>query len=177
MTIDPTAAISTVTEEVAKPAADPALSTGPAAPQQNVTQTDDTDVSVKAGLFDQASQQQLDQPPAIETLASESKAKYLSNPQVLGEQVLQRLETLHQRSVDYHSQMSQSAPASASNAGGEVMAGPASGQVAGTNGVQAGSGNTMNSLNLMFNYAVETTMISTSSSQFVSGVNTLMKGQ
>ena len=131
--------------------------------------------ATKVDLFDYAAKQQ-NKPPAIDTLAPESKANYLSNPSALGEKVLQQMEKLHERSMDYHHQFSErSSTVTSTSAGDNVMAGPASQHVAGT--AQPAELSPYTGLKLMFDYAVETTMISKTSSQFVSSVNTLIKGQ
>ncbi|MGI9510408.1 MAG: hypothetical protein ACR2QJ_13805, partial [Geminicoccaceae bacterium] len=116
-------------------------------------------------------------PPAIDTLQPEGQAKFLANPAVLGEKVLQRLESLHQRSIDYKSQLRAGTSTNALSAGGSdgAMSGPAAQHVAGS--ANPSTSGDMSSFALMFDYAIETSMISSSSSQFVSGVNTLMKGQ
>ncbi len=178
MTIDPMAAVSSATGGAASPTvgADPALSPAAAGADQSAPAVRVADQGGRVDLLDYVAQDR-NQPPAIETLQPESKAKYLSNPQALGEQVLQRLESLHQRSLDYRDEMSRATSSAPAPAGGgaETMAGPASGHVAGT--AAPARGDNFGYLNLMFDYALETTMISSSSSQFVSGVNTLMRGQ
>jgi hypothetical protein len=179
MSIDPMAAVTTTTDVTGSSAAgaDLAASSTPQnvqpGGQQNVNVADK---ATRVDLFDYATQQH--RPPAIDTLAPESKAKYLANPQALGEQVLGRMESLHQRSLDYRNEMSRNsamAQAAPSGVEGDVMAGPASNHVAGT--ANSNGNNSLGYLNLMFDYALETTMISSSSTQFVSGVNTLMRGQ
>ncbi|MDH3660596.1 MAG: hypothetical protein OEU92_11320 [Alphaproteobacteria bacterium] len=174
MTIDPMAAVTSATGGVASPAAgvDPAASASATSPQQIGTQARVADQDAKTDLFDYASQQQ-NKPPAIDTLQPESRANYLSNPAALGEKVLERMESLHQRSVDYHNQLG-AGPSSAAG-GDSAMSGPAAGKVAGS--AEPSQGNGYSGLKLVFDYAIETTMISNGSSQFVSSVNTLMRGQ
>lgn len=186
MTIDPMAAVTSVTDSVgskalatetaASPAASANAASNAAASPQGAVQAPTAEQATKVDLFDYAAKQQ-NKPPAIDTLAPESKAKYLSNPSALGEKVLQQMEKLHERSMDYHHQFSERATASTQtpSAGESVMAGPASQHVAGT--ATSVSSNPYTGLKLMFDYAVETTMISKTSSQFVSSVNTLIKGQ
>ncbi|MEZ5932780.1 MAG: hypothetical protein R3F54_12625 [Alphaproteobacteria bacterium] len=179
MTIDPMAAVSSVT---GSPAADAgAVTSGAAAsPTQPVSQVQApaevsaADQGAKMDLFDYSARHR-NAPPAIDTLQPESKADYLANPAALGEKVLQRMETLHQRSVDYHHQL-QTGPAPAAAGSEGTMAGPASAHVAGS-AKTATTDPTYAGLMQMFDYAVETKMVSMASSQFVSAVNTLMKGQ
>lgn len=179
MTIDPMAVVTSATEStgqsvvatdaVASPATSTNAANGPASPPA-------AEQAVRVDLFDYAAKQQ-NKPPAIDTLAPESKANYLANPSALGEKVLQRMESLHQRSMNYHQQISEHAasPTAGSAAETSVMGGPASQHVAGTAVPSASKPYT--GLKLMFDYAIETTMISKTSSQFVSSVNTLIKGQ
>ena len=178
MTIDPIAALTTLTSGAGSSAAgaDPAASVNAASSQQDGTGSRAADQSAKVDLFDYTSQHQ-NRPPAIDTLAPESKAKYLSNPAALGEKVLQGMEGLHQRSLDYHNrfQVEMSSPTTSPATGEGVMAGPAASDVAGS--AKPTSANPFSGLKVMFDYAVETTMVSNSSSQFVSSVNTLMRGQ
>ncbi|MGI9490610.1 MAG: hypothetical protein ACR2RF_32890 [Geminicoccaceae bacterium] len=174
MTIDPTAAVTSATSGVGSPAvsADPAASATSASGMETAA-----DQSAKADLFDYTSQHQ-NKPPAIDTLQPESKANYLSNPAALGEKVLERMEGLHQRSLEFKENFRVGGSASAAGiaGGGEsTMSGPASTHVAGT--AEASPTKALSGLQLMFDYAIETTMISNSSSQFVSSVNTLMRGQ
>ena len=176
MTIDPMAAVTSATGSAGSPAAaDPAASTGSARPDHNAAGVQNADDGAKVDLRDYASQHQ-NKPPAIETLQPEGQAKYLANPAALGEKVLSRMESLHQRSLDYRNQLhAGSSPQALSAGSGEgVMSGPASQNVAGSGKTPAGD---VSNFALMFDYAIETSMISSSSSQFVSGVNTLMKGQ
>jgi len=180
MTIDPMAAVTTATDLAGSAAAgaDPAVSSASSNAHQNTQQVRVAGEGTSVDLSDYTAQQQ-NRPPAIETLQPESQAKYLSNPQLLGEKVLERLEGLHQRSLDYRNELSGAGTASQAPAptgqGSDVMAGPASGHVAGSANANGNDG--LGYLNVMFDYALETTMISSSSAQFVSGVNTLMKGQ
>jgi hypothetical protein len=179
MTIDPMAAVTAATDGMASPAAGavPSTTGGSAAVSHESMRAEAATDGAKADLFDQAVGRQA-KPPALETLQPEGEAKYLSNPAALGEQVLQRMESLHQRSMDYHNRIHQdgaSSPASPAGGGEGVMGGPAAQHVAGAANPGAGKG--FGELALMFDYALETTMISSSSSQFVSSVNTLMRGQ
>ncbi len=185
MTIDPMAALTSVTdsaassalgaETVASPAASASTNAASSA-AAGTAQSPAAEQAVRVDLFDYAADQQA-KPPAIDTLAPESKAKYLANPSALGEKVLQQMEKLHERSMDYHTQFGEraAAPAETGAADSGVMAGPASQNVAGT--AAPSPSNPYTGLKLMFDYAVETTMISKTSSQFVSSVNTLIKGQ
>ena len=177
MTIDPMAAVTTATSGVGSPAAsaDPAASMDAATSRQAGTGPR-VDQDARVDLFDYTSQHQ-SKLPAIDTLAPESKANYLSNPTALGERVLQGMENLHQRSLDYRNrfQTEMSAPTTSTSSGEGVMAGPAAGDVAGS--AKPTPTNPFSGLKIMFDYAVETTMVSNSSSQFVSSVNTLMRGQ
>ena len=175
MTIDPTAAVTSATSSVASPAvsADPAASATSASNTENAAGIRAVDHGAKVDLLDYTSQHQ-NKPPAIDTLQPEGKAKYLSNPAALGEKVLERMEGLHQRSLEFKENFREGG--SASSVGGEsTMSGPASNHVAGT--AETSPTKALSGLQLMFDYAIETTMISNSSSQFVSSVNTLMRGQ
>ncbi len=180
MTIDPMAAVTSVTSGVGSPAvsADPAASATSATETQHAANVRGADQGAEVDLFDYTSQHQ-NKPPAIDTLAPESKAKYLSNPAALGEKVLERMEGLHQRSLEFKEHVREGAggasSAGAAGGGESTMSGPASSHVAGT--AQPASTKALSGLQLMFDYAIETTMISNSSSQFVSSVNTLMRGQ
>lgn len=175
MTIDPMAAVTTATDTVGGPAAgaDPVASANSTSPHQDGTQVRVADQGAKVDLYDYTSQQQ-QKPPAIDTLQPEGKAKYLSNPAALGEKVLQRMESLHQRSLDYHNRLGAGESSAAGGQGGG-MSGPAADHVAGS--AQPARTDSASGLKLVFDYAIETTMISNSSSQFVSSVNTLMRGQ
>ena len=179
MTIDPMAALTSVTESAGSSALGaetmPAPTTSAHA-ASTAAQGPAAEQAVRVDLFDYVNEQQ-SKPPAIDTLAPESKANYLANPSALGEKVLQQMEKLHERSMDYHHQFSERAasPAVAGVADSSAMAGPASQHVAGT--AAPSPSNPYTGLKLMFDYAVETTMISKTSSQFVSSVNTLIKGQ
>ncbi|MGI9498696.1 MAG: hypothetical protein ACR2P3_01545 [Geminicoccaceae bacterium] len=179
MTIDPMAAVTSVTGSAGSPAAgaDPAASPSQTSQGRAVSEVRVADEGAKVDLYDYTSQHR-NKPPAIDTLQPEGKANYLANPATLGEKVLQRIESLHQRSVDYHSRMHEgtSPPTSSSGSGDGVMSGPASSHVAGSAQPSSNSDG-FSKFALMFDYAVETTMVSSSSSQFVSGVNTLMRGQ
>jgi hypothetical protein len=182
MTIDPMAALTSVTNSAGSSAlgaetiASPATSATANNTASNAAQSPAAEQAVRVDLFDYAADQQA-KPPAIDTLAPESKAKYLANPSALGEKVLQQMENLHERSMDYHQQFSErsAAPAGVDPGANGAMAGPASQHVAGT--AAPSPSNPYTGLKLMFDYAVETTMISKTSSQFVSSVNTLIKGQ
>ncbi len=179
MTIDPMAAVTSATESTGQSLVGTESAASPA-PSSNAgnaaTSSPTAEQAVRVDLFDYAAKQQ-NKPPAIDTLAPESKANYLANPSALGEKVLQRIESLHQRSMNYHHQIGDQAasPTAASTAESSVMGGPASQHVAGTAVPSASKPYT--GLKLMFDYAIETTMISKTSSQFVSSVNTLIKGQ
>ena len=171
MTIDPTAAVTSATSGVGSPAA----SADPAASATSASGLEDAaDQSAKADLFDYTSQHQ-NKPPAIDTLRPEGKANYLSNPAALGEKVLERMEGLHQRSLEFKQNLREGGGISAAGGGEGPMSGPASTHVAGT--AKQSPTQALSGLQLMFDYAIETTMISNSSSQFVSSVNTLMRGQ
>jgi hypothetical protein len=184
MTIDPMAALTSVTDSAASSAlgAESMASPAGAAPAtsanaaSSAAQAPAAEQAVRVDLFDYAADQQA-KPPAIDTLAPESKAKYLANPSALGEKVLQQMEKLHERSMNYHHQFDAraAAPTEGSAVDSSVMGGPASQHVAGT--AEVSPSNPYTGLKLMFDYAVETTMISKTSSQFVSSVNTLIKGQ
>ncbi|MEM7042018.1 MAG: hypothetical protein AAF543_04320 [Pseudomonadota bacterium] len=177
MTIDPMAAVTSATSGAGGLAAgaDPATSNLATANTQTATAAQRTDQTSQMDLFDYTSKQQ-NKAPAIETLQPEGKAKYLSNPAALGEKVLQRMEGLHQRSLDYQDVFrnggTSSTTAGAAGGGDPAMAGPASTNVAGT-----AEPNTFSGLKLAFDYAIETTLISNSSSRFTTAVNTLMRGQ
>lgn len=182
MTIDPMAAVTTATNGIASPAAsaDPAASANSTISPQSTTQPPTSDQGGAdrgngVDLFDYTSKQQ-HAPPAIDTLAPESKAKYLANPAELGGKVLEKIESFHQRATDFRNQ-SQSAPAAQTTAlssADGVMGGPAQQHVAGT----ANPGQDMiDGLQRVMDYSIETTMMTTSSSQFTKTVNTLMKGQ
>lgn len=179
MTIDPMAAVTSATSSAASPAAgaDPAASATSGAGTQNATGVRVADQGAKVDLFDYTAQHQ-NKPPAIDTLAPEGKAKYLSNPAALGDKVLERLEGLHQRSIEFNNNVREGGSSTTAGAAGSsesTMSGPASSHVAGT--AQSTPTTNFSGLQLMFDYAIETTMISNSSSQFVSSVNTLMRGQ
>lgn len=194
MTIDPMAAVTSVTSGAGSAAAgaDPVTSTtatpsaaaptGQTGAQAPAPGQGAVEQGARADLFDYTAKQQ-SAPPAIETLKPEAQAKYLSNPTALGEKVLERMEGLHQRSIDYHNQvqdvsngaqgtMSSAGPAGSSEG---TMSGPATEHVAGS--ATSAQPNGYSGLKMMFDYAIESTMISKSSSQFVSSVNTLLKGQ
>lgn len=179
MTIDPMAAVTSATSSTGSDAAGKAAATS-----QTSTATQQAGAAeqgARVDLFDYAAEHQ-NRPPAIDTLQPEGKAKYLSNPAVLGEKVLQRMETLHQRSLDYHNQLNsgqlQSGQATTTTEGSSnVMAGPAGTHVAGSAKASETTGADYAGLKQMFDYATETKMVSMASSQFVSAVNTLMKGQ
>ena len=177
MTIDPMAAVTSATSSAGSLAAgaDPAASTSATANTQTATATQPTGQAAEMDLFDYTAKQQ-NKAPAIDTLQPESKAKYLANPAALGEKVLQRMEGLHQRSLDYQDAFRSGATSSTdagwAGGGDPAMAGPASGNVAGT-----AAPNSFSGLKLAFDYAIETTLISNSSSRFTTAVNTLMRGQ
>ncbi|MGI9420102.1 MAG: hypothetical protein ACR2RA_19940 [Geminicoccaceae bacterium] len=179
MTIDPMAAVTTATDSVARSAAtaDPAASADATVSPQNATQPSAADQSNKVDLLDYTAKQQ-HTPPAIDTLVPESKAKYLANPAELGGKVLEKMESFHQRSVDFHNDFQngswrQPQPMAAAG-GGDVMGGPAQQHVAGTAGQAP---DMLDGLRRVMDYAIETTMVTTSSSQFTKTINTLMKGQ
>ncbi len=179
MTIDPTAAVTSATSGVGSPAvsADPAASVTSTTGTQNAPSIHVADQGAKVDLFDYMAEHQ-NKPPAIDTLQPEGQAKYLSNPTALGEKVLERMEGLHQRSLEFKANFREGGGTSSAGAAGSsasTMAGPASNDVAGT--AQPTQTDGLNGLQLMFDYAIETTIISNSSSQFVSSVNTLMRGQ
>ncbi|MEM8948510.1 MAG: hypothetical protein AAGA21_02920 [Pseudomonadota bacterium] len=181
MTIDPMAAVTAATDGVGRSAASvdtAASATTSTTGAQDTAQLRVADQGAKVDVFDYSAQHQ-NKPPAIDTLQPDSKAKYLSNPAALGEKVLERMEGLHQRSLEFRDNMRDggvgSLSAGAAGSSQSSMAGPASSDVAGT--AQPTKTNGLSGLNLMFDYAIETTMISNCSSQFVTSVNTLMRGQ
>lgn len=182
MTIDPMAALSAVTDRASsalgidQAASQEMASAAKNAPEAPIAHPPDADKGARADLFDYSAKK-LNQPPAIDTLSSKSQANYLSNPAALGEKVLQQMEGLHQRSLAYNQQLqgTGSTGAPTISAGGETMAGPASKDVAGSS--NAWQTTEYSSLKLMFDYAAETKLISMTSSQFVSAINTLLKGQ
>ena len=185
MTIDPMTAVTPVTSSAGSAAAgaDPVTSSTATPASQAPTQVPMADQGAnKVDLFDYTAKNQ-NTPPVLETLKPEAQAKYYSNPTALGEKVLQRLEGLHQRSIEYHNQVQDVSPgaqgttASAGPAGSSdsTLSGPATAHVAGTATPTHPHG--YSGLKMMFDYAIESTMISKSSSQFVSSVNTLLKGQ
>ncbi len=169
MTIDPMAAISTVAEPAGTAAAGADQAAPPKAPAPSASlEANGAGQDATMDLVDYGAKQP-SQPPAIETLAPEGQAKYLSNPSALGEKVLEQIEGLHQRSLDYQKRFGEAASAD------ETLAGPAAGDVAGS--AKPAETSPYGGLKLMFDYAAETRMISMTSSQFVSAVNTLLKGQ
>lgn len=133
MTIDLTAAISSVNSSVGEASGVHPAGSGSGGLVQDWTKgTRATDVAAHANLFDHALQQQV-RPQAPEIQRPERKTAYLSNPAALGEQVLQRLEGLHDRSTNFQTEPSAAVSApTAADAGQPVMAGPASSHVAGT---------------------------------------------
>lgn len=181
MTIDPTTAVTTVGGATPSPAvSDPSASTGAATADSAAAQPNAPGQAAKTDIFDYAADLK-DRPPALDTLQPEGKAKYLSNPSVLGEQVLERMEAFHQRWQAKGSLLDGSTTgASAGATGGMdgVLPGPASQSVPSTiNGTSTGGNNSVQTLTLVFDYAIETNMISTGTAQFSKAVNTLMRGQ
>lgn len=178
MTIDPMAAVTTATSSVESSAAgtNAVTSTNATSAVQDGSELRVADQDTKVDLFDYSTQQQ-HKAPAIDTLQPESQAKYLSNPAVLGEKVLQRMESFHQRSLDHYNLANgATAPSAAPAASGEgVMSGPAAQHVAGS--ATPSTPDPLHGFQLMLDYAVETTMMTTTSSQFSKNVNSLMKGQ
>lgn len=181
MTVDPMAAVTSATGSAGSPAAgvDAASSTNTSTTAQSASQAPVAEQSAanpssRVDLFDYTARHQ-NKPPMLDTLVPESRAKYLSNPAALGEKVLQRMESFHQRSMDYHNRLQGPGAAQATPGAPATLSGPAGQHVAGTAQPSAASG--VSGLQVMFDYAIETTMISNTSSQFVSSVNTLMRGQ
>lgn len=173
MTIDPMAAVGTVSE----PAGSAASTETPASGASHEAPIADPNGAAPEATMDliDYSAKQPSQPPAIETLAPEGQAKYLSNPSALGEKVLEQIEGLHQRSLDYQKRFGEAASADSASTADRPLAGPAAQDVAGS--AKATETSPYDGLKLMFDYAAETRMISMTSSQFVSAINTLLKGQ
>lgn len=180
MTIDPTIAVTTVGGATPSPAvSDPSASTGAATADSAAAQPNAPGQATKTDIFDYAADLK-DRPPALDTLQPEGKAKYLSNPSVLGDQVLEKMEAFHQRWQAKGSLLDGNIGASAGATGGRdgVLPGPASQSVPSTiNGTSTAGDNSVQTLTLVFDYAIETNMISTGTAQFSKAVNTLMRGQ
>lgn len=179
MTIDPMAAVTTATGGAASPAAsaDPAASANAASQGDGSAQVQSLDQNAKVDLFDYAAQQQ-NKPPALDTLQPESKANYLSNPAELGDQVLEKMESFHRRWQTQNDLLNGSISTAPAGVGsGDAAPGPAAANLP-ASGVGAADGNTqLATLQMMFEYGFESTMISTGTSQFSKTISTLMRGQ
>lgn len=180
MTIDPMAAVSAAAGGTVNPAtgADAAASVNPTAEGGGATQVQGSDQASKVDLFDYASQQQ-NKPPALDTLQPESRANYLSSPAELGDQVLEKMESFHrhwQTQGDMLNSGLGTAPAGVGS--GDAAPGPAAQNVPSSSAGAASEGNSqLATLQMMFEYGFESTMISTGSSQFSKTISTLMRGQ
>jgi len=175
MTIDPMAAVTTLTDAAGPVGADAAqasiadrasIAENPIAATPTVEQTTQVD------LVDYMASQNV-KPPVIDTLTAAGKANYLAHPANLGDKVLQQMENLHQRALDHQDRLGAggitSAPADT------LPSGPASAQVAAATEPEGMA--SMDALKQFFDYSNETTMMGTVSNQFTKTVNTLMKGQ
>lgn len=177
MTIDPTTAVTTVGASAPSPAvSDPSTATGTVT-ADGAAQPNAPGQATKTDIFDYASDLK-NKPPALDTLQPEGKAKYLSNPSVLGDQVLQKMETFHQRWQARGGLLDGQASAGPAGVGSNnVLPGPAAQNVPAGNTGSALGKTEVKTLSMIFDYGFETTMISTATSQFGKAISTLMRGQ